>query len=190
MVPTMRLSLTGRHTTVTPPLRQLVVRRLARIERLLNDSIVSAQVVLTLEKREHRTEIVVHARGDKTLSADGTGSAWPQSVGAAIERIVQQAHKVKDKWTSRKRRRVAASRFDGTPRAEATGAEDGASPYVGPQIVRMTRYAIKPMRIEDAALRLQQAREPFLVFRHAETARLAILVARPDGRLGLIDPES
>ena len=43
----------------------------------------------------------------------------------------------------------------------------------------MTRYAIKPMRVEDAALRLQQAREPFVVFRHAETARLAILVAAP-----------
>ena len=90
-VRTMRLSLTGRHIDVTPPLRQLVVRRLARIERLLNDSIVSAQVVLTLEKREHRTEILVHARGDKTLSADGAGSAWPQSVGEAIEKIVQQA---------------------------------------------------------------------------------------------------
>ena len=53
----------------------------------------------------------------------------------------------------------------------------------------MTRYAVKPMRVEDAALRIQSSREPYLVFRHAETARVAILVARPDGRFGLIDPE-
>jgi putative sigma-54 modulation protein len=188
----MQLTLTGRHVTVSPPLRQMVGRRLGRIERLLNDSIVSAQVVLTLEKREHRTEIVIHARGDHTLSADGSASNWPQSIGAAVEKIVQQAQKVKDKWTSRKRRRIATSRVDGVARREASAAsgEDAGATYFGPQIVRMTRYAIKPMRVEDAALRMQQAREPFLVFRHAETARVAILVARPDGRLGLIDPEA
>jgi len=187
----MRLSLTGRHITVTPPLRQLVVRRLARLERLLNDSVVSATVVLTLEKREHRTEVTVHARGDHMLSAVGTGAAWPQSVGEAVEKVVQQASKVKDKWKTRKRRSVPPRRVDGVERQVSPAAdEDGAAPIdLGPQIVRMTRYAVKPMKVEDAALRLRRSRDPYLVFRHAETARVAILVARPDGRLGLIDPE-
>jgi putative sigma-54 modulation protein len=57
------------------------------------------------------------------------------------------------------------------------------------RIVRMTRYPIKPMRLEDAALRIAEAPESFVVFRNAETERLAILFERPDGRLGLIDPE-
>ena len=43
----MRLELTGRHVDVTPVLRRLVNKKLARLERLLNDSAVSAQVVLT-----------------------------------------------------------------------------------------------------------------------------------------------
>ena len=32
----MRLDITGRHVEITPPLRQLITRRLAKIERLLN----------------------------------------------------------------------------------------------------------------------------------------------------------
>ena len=64
----MRLSLTGRHVDVTPAVRQLVTRRLAKIERLLNDHALSAQVVLTLEKSRHNTEITVHARGDNLIS--------------------------------------------------------------------------------------------------------------------------
>ena len=47
----MRLELTGRHITITPalaPTRRTTAAR--RCERLLNDSAVSAQVVLTKEK--------------------------------------------------------------------------------------------------------------------------------------------
>ena len=60
----MRLDITGRHVDITPALRQLIERR-SPVERLLNDSAVSATVILTLEKYRHRTEIIVHARGDK-----------------------------------------------------------------------------------------------------------------------------
>ena len=99
----MRLALTGRHVDVTPSLRQLVTRRLAKIERLLNDSALSTQVVLTLEKRHYNTEIIVHARGDNVITGKGTSDSWEASVGAAVEKVLQQAAKVKDKWVTRKR---------------------------------------------------------------------------------------
>jgi putative sigma-54 modulation protein len=194
----MRLSLTGRHIEISPALRQLVLRRLARVERLLNDSAVSAQVVLTLEKRRHRTEITLHARGDNTLTAVNTADAWPQSIGEAFEKIALQGRKVKDKWRTRKRRAVggrgaAEEAVSAATEPAAIGAIDGAPAgrlaAVRSRIVRMTRYPIKPMRLEDAALRIAEVPESFVVFRHAETERLAILFERPDGRLGLIDPE-
>ena len=79
----MRIDITGRHVDVTAALRQLVERRLSRVERLLNDGAVSATAILTLEKYRHRTEIIVHARGDKMLlgprrpgaAGDGEGRA-------------------------------------------------------------------------------------------------------------------
>ena len=46
------------------------------------------------------------------------------------------------------------------------------------------------MTLEDAAVRIDSAREPFVVFRHAATERVQVLFTRPDGRLGLIDPEA
>jgi ribosome hibernation promoting factor len=180
----MRLSLTGRHVDVTPAVRQLVTRRLAKIERLLNDHALSTQVVLTLEKRHHNTEITVHARGDNLITGKGSAASWPQSLSEAVEKVMQQALKVKEKWVTRKRR---------SPGGKTVG--DGGVPAprkaqtAGP-VVRPTRYAVKPMSLEDAALRFEDAREPFVVFRHAETERINILYQRPDGRLGLIDPES
>jgi putative sigma-54 modulation protein len=213
----MRLSLTGRHVEVTPALRQLVTRRLERVQRVLNDSVISTSVVLAVEKRVHNVEITIHARGDNTITAKGAGPGWPQAFAPALGAIMQQVSKVKGKWVERKRHALGTKGLvNGTPinaptaRARAeTGVADGASvvsvdrspgksvsraagkpsPQSGVPAVRRTRYAVKPMSVEDAALRIEAAREPFVVFRHAETERIAILYQRPDGRLGLIDPE-
>jgi putative sigma-54 modulation protein len=206
----MRLALTGRHVEVTPSLRQLVTRRLSKLERLLNDHALSTQVVLDVEKRNFKTEITVHARGDNFITGKGSGTTWTQSVSAAVEKVMQQALKVKDKWVTRKRgapggkgvvngraplpaprlTRAALASADGAAIANAGGDARAAAADVPTVNVRPTKYAVKPMSLEDAAVRMENAREPFVVFRHVETERITILYQRPDGRLGLIDPEA
>src|SRR5262245_54518057 len=99
----MRFELTGRHIEITPPLRRLVNTKLAKLERLLNDSAVSARAVLTREKYRLKAEIALHARGEKFLYGVGSATAWEASVEAAIDKIAQQAHRVKGKWQERKR---------------------------------------------------------------------------------------
>jgi putative sigma-54 modulation protein len=205
----MRLALTGRHVDVTPSLRQLVTRRLSKLERLLNDHALSTTVVLDVEKRNFKTEITVHARGDNFITGKGSGTTWTQSVAAAVEKVMQQALKVKDKWVTRKRgapggkgvvngrasipaprlTRAALAGTDGAAIANA-GGDASAAPRAAAVNVRPTKYAVKPMSLEDAAVRIENAREPFVVFRHVETERITILYHRPDGRLGLIDPEA
>jgi putative sigma-54 modulation protein len=201
----MRLSLTGRHLDVPPTLRQLVTRRLERLERHFNDTLVSAAVVLSKERHLLQAELVVHARGDHTFSAVGEGTTWTAAVGGAAEKIAQQAHKLKDKWKTRKRRNGDRREVRATERpvrvangvaapAAAAGALRGeraeslrVTRVAG---VRKTRYAVKPMDLDDAVTRFRAASEPFLLFWSIETERLALLFERPDGRLGLIDPES
>jgi putative sigma-54 modulation protein len=175
----MRLDITGRNVDVTPPLRQLLDKRLARLARVLNDAAVSAAITLTKEKYRHRTEIVVHTRGDHVLRGNGEGAEWPLSVRQATEKIEQQAETLKGKWRDRKRKHSRA-------RAVPGAATEAAAQ---PRIVRATRYAVKPMSIEDAALRLDAGSEAFVVFRNADTDAVSILFRRKDGNLGLIEPD-
>ena len=176
----MRLDITGRHVEVTAPLRQLIDKRLAKLGRLLNDSVISAQVILTKEKYRHRTEIVLHARGDHMMRGLGEGNAWPVSLRQASEKIEQQAQKLKSKWDARKRR-------GGTRLARA--AASAAPSNNNRRVVRATRYAVKPMSVEDAALQVESAPETFVVFRNADTDAVSILYRRSDGNLGLIEPD-
>jgi putative sigma-54 modulation protein len=177
----MRVDVTGRHVQITPLLRSLIDNRLAKLERLLNDSVVSAQVILTKEKYRHRTEIVIHARGDHMLRGLGEGNAWPVSVRQAAQKVEQQAQTLKGKWAERKRSgRRRPPHPAGYPQPGAGNAS---------RVVRAIRYPVKPMTVEDAALRVNEGPEAFLVFRNAETEAVSILYRRKDGNLGLIEPD-
>ena len=176
----MRVDITGRNVDVTPPLRQLIDKRLARLGRLLNDSVLSAQVILTREKYRHRAEIVVHARGDHMMRGLGEGNAWPISLRQASGKLEQQAQKLKSKWDQGKRRGAGQRTVPPQPPAEPTNNR---------RVVRATRYGVKPMSVEDAALQVESGTESFIVFRNAETEAVSILYRRRDGNFGLIEPD-
>jgi ribosomal subunit interface protein len=128
----MRLELTGRHVTITPLMRKAVERRLTRLARLLNDSIVSVQIVVTREKSRTHVDMTLHARGDHFLHGEATGRDLPTALGAATEKIEHQAQKLKSKWTERKRQGVSPSKGadDSDGRAVLSGyrAEVAARP--------------------------------------------------------------
>jgi putative sigma-54 modulation protein len=192
----MRLELTGRHVDITPTLRRLVDTKLAKLERMLNDSVVSAQAVLTREKHRHRTDITLHARGEKFLHGVGDSSSWETSVSAAIEKITQQAHKIKGKWQERKRRGpgkgmppVSEERV--ALRVTPTSPARVRRPRLRmPHILRASRQAIKPMSVADAARQVQAAGEGVVVFRDVETASISVLYRRLDGELTLVETEA
>ena len=178
----MRVDITGRHLDITPGLRQLIGRRLGKLERLLNDNALSATFTLTKEKYRCRTELMVHAKGDHRLSGNGEGNGWAISVRQAVEKVEHQAEKLKSRWTEGKRQR------SGVRGANATSAAE-PRPTPARARVRSTRYAVKPMSVEDAALRLESGAETFVVFRNADTDAVSIVHRRKDGSLGLIEPQ-
>ncbi|MEN3338056.1 MAG: putative sigma-54 modulation protein [Acidobacteriota bacterium] len=176
----MRLDITGRHVEITAPLKQLIEKRLARLERVLNDAAVSAIITLTKEKYRLRTEIAVHTRGDHVLRGNGESSGWAVSVRQATDKIEQQAQTLKGKWNDRKRQGARVTRRVGG---------DGAAPAAAAARIVRARYPVKPMSIDDAALRLENGKDTFVVFRNSDTESVSILYRRKDGNLALIEPD-
>jgi putative sigma-54 modulation protein len=179
----MRLELTGRNVEITPALRSLVDRKLAKLTRVLNDSVVSAQVVLTQEKYRHVTDMSLHMRGDHVLAGKTAGGTWTESLGRATDKIAQQATRVKGKWVERKRRATSARALP------APSADTPAEETIKPRIVRASRYHVKPLSVDDAAMEVETGGDGFLVFRNADTGAINVLYRRKNGDLGLIEPE-
>jgi putative sigma-54 modulation protein len=56
--------------------------------------------------------------------------------------------------------------------------------------VRSKAAAAKPLSLDDALLALEASRDGIVVFRHAESGAVAVVFRRPDGRVGLVEPEA
>ena len=57
-------------------------------------------------------------------------------------------------------------------------------------MIRARRYDVKPLSVGEAALEVTDSVDSFLVFRNAATDTINVLFRRPDGNLGLIEPEA
>jgi putative sigma-54 modulation protein len=99
---------------------------------------------------------------------------------------VQQGKRVKGKWQERKRHATPVKTVASRAAARAVEPPEPA----GPRIVRTSRYAAKPMTVEEAAREVDAARDGLLVFRNATTDTINVLYRRKDGDFGLIEPEA
>jgi putative sigma-54 modulation protein len=191
----MRLELTGRHITITPAIRRLIEQRLAPMLRLLNDSAVSSQVVLTKLKSRVHAEVTLHARGEHFLHGEATGRDVDTALSAAADKVDRQVRSLKSRWSKGKRQGISAAKAaSAAPRPERGANSFGSGrTVVEPRtlrIVRARRYEVKPMSVDEAALEVVDTQDAFLVFRNAATDTINVLFRRSDGNLGLIEPEA
>jgi putative sigma-54 modulation protein len=193
----MRLALTGRNLTITPALRQVVTRRLGKLDRLLHNSILSAQIALQVQKDRVKADVLVRTRGDHDLSSHGEATTAQASVVDAIAKVEHQATKVKGKWQARKRRTIdkapaepVAPEPARSRRAAKIAAEPEPAAAPAVRVIRVRRSSPKPMRLEDALLRVDDAPGSVVVFRDAAIDRVQVLVRRADGHVGLVDPDA
>ena len=187
----MRLELTGRHLDITPALRRLVTTKCAKLERMLNDSAVSAQVVLEREKHRLCTEITLHARGEKFLHGVADGGTWEASLSGAFAKLANQAATMKGKRQERKRRGIKVAPegpIDGVEVATAPPRTGRVRPRM-PRTMRASRQAVSTMSIADAVRAVEGSRDGIVVFLDPETASINVLSRRADGELTLVEIE-
>ena len=102
----MTSTVSSRHVEITPAMREIISHKLARLERLLQENAVSAQVVLSQERHRCRAEMTVHVRGDHFLHGQDEGGQWSLAIGGAVDKVHHQAQALKTRWE--RRRRAAA----------------------------------------------------------------------------------
>ncbi|HEV7797476.1 MAG TPA: ribosome-associated translation inhibitor RaiA [Pyrinomonadaceae bacterium] len=177
----MRFEYTGRHVEVSPGIRKHVEDHFEKLEHIFDGTTAWTHVIIDVEKNRHIAELIVHWR-DHTLTAKDSNDDMYLALTRVMAKVEKQALKLKKKIIDRKQgaRRTSAV-------APAPDGNIEASPRP-PRIINARRYAVKPMTAEEAALRLSEDPDQFVVFRDADTNRLGVLYKRADGNFGLIEP--
>jgi putative sigma-54 modulation protein len=178
----MKIELTGRHIEITPAIREHVEKQLGKLKQFFDGKITAkAHVVLTVEKKRQKAEIVFNWR-DHVLKAATSDSDLYQAVNQAVEKLDKQAQKLKEKTITR--------RHHAQPFAAVAPAPEGsiAAAPLPPRIIPIDGNELKPMTAEEAVLSLNGDNSQFVVFRDAETEQVSVVYKRSDGNFGLIQP--
>jgi putative sigma-54 modulation protein len=181
---TVRTIVKGKNIDVPDHIRRYAERKLARLERILDDR-SDALVELSVERHRsasdsHIVEVTLVIDG-RTLRTHAAGPTHREGVDEVVDKLERRAvdHREKPRIRSRpdEEKTLLRQIADGT-------AEAGRDR----QIVKTKRFAIEPMFEEDAVARMDELGHQFFVYVDAETERVQVLYQRKDGNLGLIEP--
>ncbi|MGQ9512097.1 ribosome hibernation-promoting factor, HPF/YfiA family [Thermodesulfitimonas sp.] len=175
----MQVVVRGKNIKVTDALRGYVEKRLAKLDRFFN-GLSEAQVTLSVERGNHRIEVTIPVNGMILRGEEATYDMY-----AAVDLVVEKLEKQIERYKSRFNRRA---RVGNVPAAEVAAPEPVEDTEKN-EVVRVKRFAIKPMNIDEAIMQMNLLGHNFFVFRNAETEAVCVLYRRKDGNYGLIEPE-
>ena len=180
----VRTIVKGKNIEIPDRVRVYAERKLARLERVLDDR---SDALVDLSVEQHRSAADSHIV-DVTLMIDGTalrghaaGASFQEGIDIVVDKVERRAVDYKRKPRLRARsnqeRQLLRRIADGT-----------AEPGRDRRIVKTKRFALEPMFEEDAISEMEDLGHSFFLFVDAETEHLALLYRRDDGDYGLIQP--
>jgi putative sigma-54 modulation protein len=198
----MATEISGRNFEITPEVRELIETKLGKIREKLFDDIIEARVVLQVEKYRNICEILIVGKEHDVKSIQDSDASMHDAVNAALDHIKRQAQKNREKLRDHHRNDEAnANRTPGKVvtdwtvdvlepgRMFANANDDGDSEGRSPRIIKSTNLEIRAMSIEQAAMKLDDSKNEFIVFRDVDNDRVSVIYKRRDNNLGLIAPE-
>ena len=173
----MQVTINGKNMEVSEYLRDLTDKKVSKLDRYFPGD-TEVQVTLSVEKNRHIVEVTIPYAGGIIRGEEVTGDMY-----ASIDNVIAKL----EKQIIRHRTKLEKTlRYEDAPEDEADYYDDEDE---GPQIVRVKRFSIKPMSVEEAALQMELLGHSFFVFTNDETNDMNVIYRRKDGNYGLIEPE-
>jgi putative sigma-54 modulation protein len=177
----MPIDYTGRQVEISADLRRYTQERLKKLVRLLGEQF-DLHVILTAEKHRRIAELTLKFRQHKVVSVDETGDIRT-SINGAVEKLSRQTVRLLERRRTTKRRPKPTAAI--VLNVLGTGEVD----HDEHRIVHSELVPLKPMSVEEAIEALDRSRAGAVVFRNPDSEHVNVIYHRPDGHLGLIEPE-
>ena len=195
----MEISISSRHTPITPGLEEAVRTKIGQLDRYLDD-LDTAEVHFD-EARNPRIvdretcEVTLAGRGHHLRCKVNAPDAFT-AVDIAEAKLERQIRKLRTKLRNRHRGRgdtIRTGAGAGEENQPAGQVHDGWDPEDSDEtepelrIVKTKRFHLGPLTPAEAALKMDLMGHGFFFFINSTTGRSAVVYRRDDGAVGLID---
>ena len=175
----MDIKITAKNIKLTPAIKEFINTRVSKI-----DNIVSAQVLISVEKKiNQRADIVLHTGAKTTINASAVEDNLYKAIDAAAVKAEAQAKKIKNKAKARKVTKKSVKEADVNPFAEHL-----ILPQTDVKFSVIKQVEVSPMNPEDAAYEMERLGYSFWMFLDEDSKQINLIFKRLDGTYGLIKP--
>lgn len=186
----MATEISGRNYEIPPDVRNLVEKKLAKIEDKLFDDVIDVRVVLQVEKYRNICEILMVGKEHDVKAVQESDESMQDAINSAIDHLKRQAQKNREKIRDHHRKEGNGRKVtEWAVQVLEPGQLREETELRAPRVLKTNNIAIRPMSIEEAALRLDDSKNEFIVFRDIDTDKVSVIYKRRDNNLGLISPE-
>lgn len=175
----MRYTITGRNIEVTPGLRNMVEKKIGKLEHFFTPD-TEVIVALSAQKDRQKIEVTIPIKGN-TIRAEESSTDMYVSIDLVEEVIERQIRRYRKKLIDKKQSALSFS--------QAFIEEEDERPEEDIRIVKTKKFAIKPIDPEEACLQMEMLGHNFYVFLNADTDQVNVVYRRKNGTYGLIEPE-
>lgn len=183
----MRIHVRGDNLAVTEALREYAERKVGRLEKYFDaPPEQDVYVTLSVQRGQHKVEVTMTLGGIVFRAEEKSGDMY-SSLDLVVDKLVAQIERHKSKLNKRFRqagiRPLVKEAVSEPPEEKQDEKQDGAG-----EVVRVKRFPVKPMPVEEAILQMDLLGHDFFVFSNAETNEVNVVYRRKDGNYGLIVP--
>jgi ribosomal subunit interface protein len=194
----MQLTVTGKQIDVGDALRRHIEASLNSILGKYFGTAIEAHVVVSKEAYLNRAEISVHIGRGIVVNAHAAAPEVYAVCDAAAERIAKQLRRYKRRLRDHHAKGREAAAVSERARAYVLAPEaeelEGDEPEKeaaggGPAVIAEMSTELPNLTVGEAAMRMDLADAPVLLFRNRSHGELNLVYRRADGNIGWIDPE-
>jgi len=175
----MKFIITGRNIDVTQGLKERITKKLGKLDKFFNQD-TETHVTLSVQKNRHIVEVTIPFNG-VVIRAEEASSDMYTSIDKVVDIVERQIRRYKTRLEKRLR--------EGAFKAENFTIPDAIEEEKEFNLVKIKKFAIKPMPVEEAILQMNLLGHEFFVFINSETSKTNVVYKRKDGAYGLIEPE-
>src|SRR5581483_6596375 len=153
----MEIHLTAKHIKVTTPINDYVHQKMEKSQKYF-DHIIWGQAFLSVEKRAHNCEFVIHAPR-QTFRALATAADLYSAVDLASDKIDAQIKKFKERLKGKHKNH---------------DEEAAAPPAAGPLKPQVIKQAVVPMSPEEAVEEMESLGLAFRLFQDRDSHQINV----------------
>jgi putative sigma-54 modulation protein len=189
------IQITGRHIEITDSMKDYAIDKISKIERFMN-RIIDVNVIMDIQKLEHRVEIILKA-GNIKITSKASSTDMYISIDQAVDKLEAQILRYKSKLQDHHAKdhailNMTVNVLSPQEIEEDLGIDEEITEdfnrFKPHRLVKQETRPLKTLTYDEAIMKMELSGDMFMIFKNEADQKLKVIYRRKDENYGIIEP--